>query len=571
MYNIDIDYSNDHCNDIEFNYSKIYKLLKSINANKAPGPDGIDGKVLKACCRSLAYPLSLLFRLSYNTGHIPGDWKTANVVPVHKKGDKGSVENYRPISLTSLVMKIFEKVIRDELLAKCENKLNQFQHGFLPSKSCTTQMIPFADSLSISLNDRVRCDVVYFDFSKAFDSVNHDIILWKLKHQFEIDGRLLKFIVNYLQHRSQCVVINGEKSSLQPVTSGVPQGSILGPLFFVLFINDMTDCVSEGTNIALYADDTKIWRNIQTWQDHLTLQDDIDKLYKWSYANKMNFHPKKCKVLTVAVEQSLHCASDWKPFPFQAFYYNLNDTELEFVNNETDLGVMMTSTLNYNEHSLKLYSKASSRLGLLKRALHFVNDQKQKRAFYLAIVRSLFEHCSVVWRPTAETSIRKLENIQRRAVKWILSEEGHHYNDLEYTMRLRDLDLLPLDRKFEYTDLLVFHKVYYNLSVNELPVYLKPLNEEDTVSRLRSVIKPPSHLTDQEGIHKLSNMRANQVDKLALKCSVKASSPAFKSSFFFRTHLLWNVLPTEIKEISAPGEFETKLKHHMWDVILDPH
>ena len=208
----------------------------------------------------------------------------ANVVPVHKKGAKDSVENYRPILLTSLVMKIFEKVIRDELLAKCESKLNEFQHGFLPSKSCTTQMISFADSLSISLNDRIRCDVVYFDFSKAFDSVNHDIILWKLKHQFKIDGRLLKFFVNYLQHRFQRVVINGEMSSLKPVTSGVTQGSIMNntkkrALFFVLFINDMTDCVSEGTNIALYADDTKIWRNIRTWQDHLTLQNDIYRLY----------------------------------------------------------------------------------------------------------------------------------------------------------------------------------------------------------------------------------------------------------------------------------------------------
>ena len=258
-YDIDIDFSNDHLNDIQFNYCKIYKLLKNINANKAAGPDGIHGKVLKSCAGSLAYPLSLLFRLSYNTGHIPAEWKMANIVPVHlKKGAKDSVENYRPISLTSLVTKIFEKVIRDELLAKCENKLNEFQHGFLPSKSCTTKMIPFADSLSISLNDRVRCDVVYFDFSKAFDSVNHDIILWKLKHQFKIDGRLLKFFVNYLQHRSQRVVINGEMSSLRPVTSGVPQGSILGPLFFVLFINDMTACVSEGTNIALYADDTDL-------------------------------------------------------------------------------------------------------------------------------------------------------------------------------------------------------------------------------------------------------------------------------------------------------------------------
>ena len=152
VYDIDIDFSDDHLNDIEFNYCKIYKLLKNVNSNKASGPDGIHGKVLKSCAGSLAYPLSLLFRLSYNTGHIPSEWKMANVVPVHKKGAKDSVENYRPISLTSLVMKIFEKVIRDELLAKCESTLNEFQHGFLPSKSCTTQMISFADSLSISLN-----------------------------------------------------------------------------------------------------------------------------------------------------------------------------------------------------------------------------------------------------------------------------------------------------------------------------------------------------------------------------------------------------------------------------------
>ena len=218
-----------------------------------------------------------------------------------------------------------------------------------------------------------------------------------------------------------------------------------------------------------------------------------------------------------------------------------------------------------------VYSKASSRLGLLRRALHFVSDQKQKRAFYLAIVRSLFEHCSVVWRPTAETTINKLENIQRRAIKWILSEEGHHYNDLEYTKRLKDLDLLPLGKKFEYTDLSVFYRIYHNLSVNKLPIYLQPLDEEDTISRLRPVINPPTHMTGQDGIHKLSSMRANQLDKLSLKCSVKASSPAFKSSFFFWTHLLWNVLPLGIKEASTLGEFESKLKHHMWDVILDPH
>ena len=461
----------------------------------------------------------------------------------------------------------------------------------------------------------------------------------------------------------------------------------------------MTDIISEGTNIALYADDTKIWRNIQSWNDHLVLQNDINALYNWSITNKMKFHPKKCKVLAVGVEQSILGHKDWDPFPFKTFHYQLNDAVLDFVNHETDLGVVMTSTLNYHDHCMTLYSKASSRFGLLKRALHFVKDKRKKSAFYLAIVRSLFEHCGVIWRPTSPTAINKLESIQRRAVKWILSEEGHHYNDLEYTNRLKDLDLLPLQYKFECSDLVVFHKIFYNLSVNSIPEYLTLKSEEDK-STLRPVINPPKLMScsndktycyckyGESGImiccgkcdewfhdeclglsedevdnikeyycaecvdryrlstkyevppvrsadgascycrkaesgkmaecgkckerfhntclnlseselnqtllffcrecllndshsslkivykdtsNYMSSMRANQQDAMSLKCSAKASAPAFKSSFFFRTHLLWNYLPTDVKETSTPNEFKTKLEHHMWDIILDPH
>ena len=253
-YDIPIDWSNDEAFDIEFSASKIESLLRKINSNKACGPDAIHGKILKSCAVSLSTPLSLLFSLSYNTGSIPKEWKVANIVPVHKKGSKDDVENYRPISLTSLIMKTFERIIKEELLIRIMPLLDNRQHGFLNAKSCTTNMVSFSDSVVLSINDckTFGTDVVYFDFSKAFDSVNHDLILLKLKYYFGIDGRLLKFIENYLYGREQCVVLDNAKSSSKPVLSGVPQGSILGPILFVMFINDLPSCLSQGTNIALY-------------------------------------------------------------------------------------------------------------------------------------------------------------------------------------------------------------------------------------------------------------------------------------------------------------------------------
>ena len=302
-YDINIEYSsnNDESFELSFNHNKIANLLKNMNARKAQGPDGIHGHILKNCAFSLSYPLSLIYKTSYNTGLLPNEWKEANVVPVHKKGTKALVENYRPISLTCLVMKIFELQIRDALMARCSHLLDSRQHGFLPRKSCTTQLVKYVDSVSQILNSSSRADIVFFDFMKAFDSVNHDIILSKLKYQYKIDGRLLKFLVNYLQGRSQRVVINESVSGNREVESGVPQGSILGPLLFVLFINDMFSCVSSGTEIALYADDTKIWRKIESWDDHLALQEDINSLHSWSIQNKMKFHPLKCNVLRVTL------------------------------------------------------------------------------------------------------------------------------------------------------------------------------------------------------------------------------------------------------------------------------
>ena len=278
LYDIDINFSNDPFYDFNFNELAIFNALKQINPNKSRGPDNIGGLIIKNCAQSIALPLSILFNISFRTGSMPTQWKIANIVPVHKKGDKSSVQNYRPISLTSIISKIYEKFIRDEMLTHCRHLLHDNQHGFLPNKSCTTQLLPFSHDISLCLNSGGLVDVVYFDFAKAFDTVNHDIILHKLKYQFKIDGLMLKSIKKYLKGRKQQVLVNGKLSTPSNVKSGVPQGSILGPLFFVLFINDIKTVVSEHTNIALYADDTKIWRHIKSPADHDILQSDINAL-----------------------------------------------------------------------------------------------------------------------------------------------------------------------------------------------------------------------------------------------------------------------------------------------------
>ena len=329
-YDIDIDFNNDVLYkeyDINFTLQKVYNLLRLIKPGKACGPDKIHGKIFKNCAKTLCGPLSVMYNLSFKTAMIPEEWKLSHVVPIFKKGNKNDVSNYRPISLTSLVMKNFEKCVRDELMIKCYPKINPLQHGFLPAKSCNTQLIEFTDSLHGNLDMGICTDIVYFDFSKAFDSVSHDRILYKLKHEFEVDGILLKFIKSYLEDRKQKVVIEGCFSSTKDVLSGVPQGSILGPLFFVLFINDIFNCVSDGTNILLYADDTKIWRKMTEHNDSIILQEDINRLYKWSIDNKIHFNSNKCKVLTVTHRNELYSCA----LPFMKFQYDHNYDDIKFV------------------------------------------------------------------------------------------------------------------------------------------------------------------------------------------------------------------------------------------------
>ena len=550
LYDTNVDHSNSQDFFIDFNASRVFSILSDLNPNKALGPDKIHGLVLKNCARKISKPLSLLFTKSYYSGDIPDEWKLALVVPVHKKGSKSDVTNYRPISLTCIIMKVMEKIVRDEIMTRCGHMIDHRQHGFLQNKSCTTQLVDFCDSLALSLNNNIRSDVIYFDFAKAFDSVNHDLILLKLKSFFSIDSLLLQFIMSYLKGRKQAVVVGGSTSSFLPVLSGVPQGSILGPTLFVLFLNDITSGLDSKTNITMYADDTKIWRQMAGYNDHLQLQKDIDFLLDWSIRNKMKFHPSKCKVLMISrfnppLVDELPC--------IQYFYY-LGNSLLNYTDSEKDLGIMMNRTQNFTEHTNFLYSRANQRFGLLKRTCHFIDSAAKRRILYLTMVRSIFEHCPVVWRPSSISSVNKLESIQKRAIKWInqdLSNVSYSSDKLLYFTHCKQLSILPVQYRFDFHDLKLFHLIVHKFSSIKLPTYLHFYNGS---SRLRF-----THLDHLSLI----------TDTVPTGARSSESKRGFANSYFYRTHLSWNRLPLSLREIIRPSEFKCKLLQFIWEEFVN--
>ena len=276
----------------------------------------------------------------------------------------------------------------------------------------------------------------------------------------------------------QSVVLDGVKSSPKNVLSGVPQGSIVGPLLFVLFINDLPRGISPNTNLALYADDTKIWCSIRTDDDVTQLQNDINYLYTWSLNNKLNFNLPKCKVVSINYPPSI-----LENLPFVLYYYSLAGNYLCYADSEKDLGVYINSNFDFKENCEKLLSKANQQYGILKRTCFFVNDMIRRRVLYLALVRSQFEHCSQVWRPTGTNLMGKFENFQKKCLKWILCETELSYSNKVYLQKCQQVNILPLSYRFKFNDMTLFHKIVYKLIPMSMPDYLTFYNGN---SRLRS-------------------------------------------------------------------------------------
>ena len=275
---------------------KVKERLESLNPHKSPGQDGLHPRVLKELSNEISKPLAIIMQKSLDEHTLPQNWKDAHVSPIFKKGSKSSMTNYRPISLTSVICKQMEAIIKDHLMEYiAENEiLTNFQHGFVPGRSRATQLLECVDYWTDMLDQGHSVDTIYLDFAKAFDSVPHERLLEKAKG-YGIRGDILQWIRLFIKGRRQRVVVNGKKSSWRDVKSGVPQGSVIGPLLFLLFVNDMPNEIK--CNIQLFADDAKIFKTVKNEEDHQDLVKDLDNLENWARLWQMKFNVGKCKVL----------------------------------------------------------------------------------------------------------------------------------------------------------------------------------------------------------------------------------------------------------------------------------
>ena len=426
-------------NEINFSELEVFAALRSLNPDKALGPDGIPGRILKETAQQIAPSLTLLFNKSLHSAVVPDEWKLANVVPVFKRGIKEHVQNYRPISLLCIVSKVLEKCVLNHIWEHLQEIINDHQHGFMPGRSCTSQLVGVLDKIGKALDRGEQIDVIYLDMTKAFDKVNHELLINKLR-RFGFKTNLLNWFQSYLYHRRQQVTVFGSTSSSLPVTSGVPQGSILGPILFLLYVNDLPDAVCSST-IATFADDTKLFKRIASNTDSNKLQEDLNNLEQWTTSSNLAFNPTKCKVETISRKRSKLIKT----------CYTMGDLQLEHCSHERDLGFWISTDLTWKKQVEAQSGKANKILGYVKRTSNSIKSVDTKRTIYLTIVRAHLAYSSPVWAPQTVDNIKNIERIQRRATKYIL---GLPYRCRDtYKERLLETDLIPLTYWHEYLDM----------------------------------------------------------------------------------------------------------------------
>jgi ribonuclease P/MRP protein subunit RPP40 len=445
--------------NIEITADMVGKKLDKLKTDKSPGPDGMHPKLLYEIRDIIKKPLALLFQQSLVEGKLPEDWKSATITPLFKKGSKADPQNYRPVSLTSIVCKIFESVLKDKILEHLEKHslIRDSQHGFTRGRSCLTNLLDFLEEVTRELDKGNAVDVIYLDFAKAFDKVPHRRLVEKVKSH-GIGGKIASWIGEWLSNRKQRVNVGQCLSEWGVVHSGVPQGSVLGPILFLIYIND----IDEGlvSKLWKFADDTKMCRSVTDAKDADVIRKDLDKMFLWSKEWQMLFNVDKCSVL--------HMGKNNKQIE-----YKLGDKAILTCKQEKDLSIIIESSGKFSQQCLTAVNKANSLVGMIRRSIQYKSKGVIVKLFK-SLVRPKLEYCIQAWSPYLRKDIDMIERVQRRALKVV-----QEFKELSYEERLLRAGLITLEKRRVRGDLIQVFKIvrgFDKLNFNNFFEYSKVSN-----------------------------------------------------------------------------------------------
>ena len=476
--------------------------------------------------------MATILRRSLDEGNVPSTCKVANIIPIHKGKSRAAAKNYRPVALTSIISKIFEKVIRTRLVSflDANNLFNPSQHGFRANRSCLSQLLDHCDRISNLLAQGYGVDVIYLDFAKAFDKVDHNITLAKLK-SLGISGRLGAWLKSFLVGRSQRVMVQGICSEAEPVRSGVPQGSVLGPLLFLILIGDIDQNVASSF-LSSFADDTRVGREIKCAADHKALQDDLHAVFEWSAANNMEFNSDKFELLSYRPSQNTTL-----PPPV---YLSNDGTVIEEKQCLRDLGVTIANDATFSKFIAEKCSAVRGTTAWVLRSFE-TRATLPLLTLWKTFIRFHIEYCSQLWCPTKLGDIQAIERLQVSYLRAMPALRG-----LNYWQQIKKLGLHSLERRRERYSIIYAWRILEGLSPN---LSSTPITEVVNPRRGRSCVVPKVPMYAPS---RLQNIR--------------------ESSFAVRGPQLFNSLPGHLRDMRdcALAEFKSALDSFLKTIPDEP-
>ena len=513
----------------------IIAAIGNIPSNSASGPDGIPAILLKSCAKELCEPIRLIWSESFERGEVPKFYKDTYITPLYKKGDRARAVNYRPVALTSHIIKVYERILRGMMVSFIEKNglLCDNQHGFRSGRSCLTQLLSHVDDIVQGLVKNADTDAIYLDFAKAFDEVDHRLLIMKLR-RMGFHEKVVSWIESFLSDRTQCVVLDGVSSLAAAIISGVPQGTVLGPLLFILFINDMKLCIT-GCIIRFFADDTRILRHIYTLEDANILQHDLNCVINWARCNNMSLHEDKFELLL-----HKHCPRNSlqdHPFAILTQTYQVSHGNMLYPTDAVkDLGVLISADLSWSSHVTMIADRARKVASWVLSAFR-TRNKITMLTLYKSLVRSHLEYCCPLWNSTKQADIAELEGVQRTFTSKI-----HGVQHLNYWQRLKALKLMSLQRRRERYTIIHMWKILHKKCPNDVHVQFT-----ETLRHGQKAVVPSLST---------SSSQRNQT--------------LFDSSFAVMGPRLWNIIPTNLHLIEDPLHFKSLLTEFVTSIPDEP-